>query len=251
MATSLTFLPAMLGFLGPKVLSRRERAALEANGPSASTDVSRFWLRWATFIQARKVFVAVGTLAAVAVIALPVFSLRLGTSDASTEPSTFTTHQAYTALAKGFGPGFSGPLELVGQVPSPADKDAFNRLLTAAAHTTGVATVTPAVTSPNGRVVLATLYPSTSPQAEQTVNLVSTIRQNLVPQAESGNRLVVHVGGVTATNIDFAKVLTSKLPLFIAVVVLLAFLLLIAVFRSLLIPLVASAIAPRAAVRRK
>lgn len=182
-----------------------------------------------------------GALAVVVVIALPVFSLRLGTSDASTAPSTFTTHQAYTALAKGFGPGFNGPLELVGQVSSPADKDAFNRLLTAAAHTPGVAKVTPAVTSPNGRVVLATLYPTTSPQAEQTVNLVSTIRQDLVPQAQSGNQLVVHVGGVTATNIDFSEVLASKLPLFIAVVVFLAFLLLIAVFRSLLIPLVASA----------
>ena len=240
MAASLTFLPAMLGFLGPKVLSRRERAALEANGPSATTDVSRFWLRWATFVQARKAFVAVGALAVVVVIALPVLSLRLGTSDAGTDPSTFTTHQAYTALAKGFGPGFNGPLELVGQVSSPADEDAFNHLLTAAAHTPGVATVTPSVTSPNGRVVLATLYPTTSPQAEQTVNLVSTIRQDLVPQAESGNQLVVHVGGETATNIDFAKGLTSKLPLFIAVVVLLSFLLLITVFRSLLIPLVAS-----------
>jgi len=177
----------------------------------------------------------------VVVIALPVFSLRLGTSDASTAPSTFTTHQAYTALAEGFGPGFNGPLELVGQVSSAAGKDAFNRLLTAAAHTPWVAKVTPAVTSPNGKVVLATLYPTTSPQAEQTVNLVSTIRQDLVPQAQSGNQLVVHVGGVTATNIDFSNVLTSKLPLFIAVVVFLAFLLLIAVFRSLLIPLVASA----------
>ncbi|MGH3246211.1 MAG: MMPL family transporter [Trebonia sp.] len=242
MATSLTFLPAMLGFLGPRVLSRRERAALAANGPSATADVSRFWLRWATFIQARKVFVAVGALAVVVVIALPVLSLRLGTSDDGTAPSSFTTHQAYTALAKGFGPGFNGPLELVGQVSSPADKDAFSRLLAAAVHTPGVAKVTPAVTSPNGKVVLATLYPASAPQAEQTVNLVSTIRQDLVPQAESGNHLAVHVGGVTVTNIDFAKVLTSKLPLFIAVVVLLAFLLLLAVFRSLLIPLVASAV---------
>ncbi len=242
MATSLTFLPAMLGFLGPRVLSRRERAALGVHGPSTTTDVSRFWLRWARFAQARRIFVAVGALAVVVVIALPVLSLRLGTSDASTAPSTATTHQAYTALADGFGPGFNGPLELVGQVSSPADEDAFSRLLTAAAHTPGVATATPAVTSPNGRVVLATLYPTTPPQAEHTVDLVSTIRRDLVPRAQSGNHLVVHVGGVTATNIDFAEVLTSKLPLFIAVVVVLAFLLLIAAFRSLLIPLVASAL---------
>jgi RND superfamily putative drug exporter len=182
----------------------------------------------------------VGALAVVVVIALPVLSLRLGTSDASTAPSAFTTYQAYTALAQGFGPGFNGPLELAGQVSSPADKDAFNRLLAAAAHTPGVATVTPAVTSPNGTVVLATLYPATAPQAEQTVH-------DLVLQAESGNYLVVHVGGVTATNIDFAKVLTAKLPLYIAVVVVLAFVLLLAVFRGLLIPLVASVLNLRAA----
>ena len=109
-----------------------------------------------------------------------------------------------------------------------------------AAHTAGVATVTPPVTSPNGNVVLATLYPTSSPQATQTVALVNTLRHDLIPQAEQGTTLSVHVGGVTATNIDFSHVLTSKLPLFIAMVVILAFLLLIAVFRSLLIPLVAS-----------
>ena len=100
--------------------------------------------------------------------------------------------------------------------------------------------MTPAVTSPNGKVMLATLYPATSPQASQTVNLVDNLRDNLIPRAEHGTSLVVHVGGETATNIDFSHVLTSKLPLFIAVVVLLAFLLLMAVFRSLLIPLMAS-----------
>jgi RND superfamily putative drug exporter len=239
MATSLTFLPAMLGFLGPKVLSRRERAALAANGP-ASTEGGGFWLRWARFVEARKLLVALGAVAAVVAIALPVFGLRLGTSDASTDPPDWTTHQAYAALAQGFGPGFNGPLELVAQAGSSADATAFGHLLTTAAHMPGVASVTPAQTSPNGEVMLATVYPTTSPQASQTVTLVGNLRNSLIPQAAHGTGLVVHVGGVTATNIDFAHVLTSKLPLFIAVVVLLAFLLLMAVFRSLLIPLVAS-----------
>ena len=97
MIASLTFLPAMLGFLGPRVLSRRERAALAADGP-VSTDPAGFWLRWAQVIQARKALVAVSALAAVAVIAPPIFGLRLGTSDASTDPVGSTTHQAYTAL---------------------------------------------------------------------------------------------------------------------------------------------------------
>ena len=239
MATSLTFLPAMLGFLGPKVLSRRERAALAADRP-VSADTSRFWLQWARFIQARPVSTALAALAVVVVIALPVFGLRLGTSDASTDPSGSTTHQAYAALAAGFGPGFSGPLELAGQVSSPAGITTFDHLLAAAARTPGVASVTPAVTSPNGTVVLAILYPATSPQARQTVTLVNDLRDNLIPQTEKDTSLEVHVGGETATQIDFSRVLSGKLPLFIAVVVFLAFLLLAAVFRSLLIPLTAS-----------
>jgi putative drug exporter of the RND superfamily len=239
MTASVTFLPAMLGFLGPWVLSRRERAALAASGP-ASTDVIGFWLRWARAIQARKVLVAVGALAVVVVIALPIFGLRLGTSDASTDPAGSTTHQAYTALAEGFGPGFNGPLELVAQAGSPTGASAFSQLLATAARTPGVASVTPAQTSPNGKVMLATLYPATSPQASQTINLVDNLRDTLIPRAEHGTSLAVHVGGETATNIDFSHVLTSKLPLFIAVVVVLAFLLLMTVFRSLLIPLTAS-----------
>jgi RND superfamily putative drug exporter len=239
MAASLTFLPAMLGFLGPRALSRRERAALAAGGP-ASMDGGRFWLRWAQIIEARNTFVALAALAAVVVIALPIFGLRLGTSDASTDPPDSTTHQAYTALAQGFGPGFNGPLELAAQAGSPTDVSAFGQLLATAARTPGVASVTPAQTSPNGKVMLATLYPTTSPQASQTVSLVDNLRDNLIPHAEQGTSLIVHVGGETATNIDFAHVLTSKLPLFIAVVVLLAFVLLMTVFRSLLIPLTAS-----------
>jgi len=239
MATSLTFLPAMLGFLGPKVLSRRERAALSAHGPSGA-EPTGFWLGWAKFVEARKGLVGVAALGVVVLIAVPITQLRLGSSDASTDPSSYTTHHAYTALAHGFGPGFNGPLQLVGRVSSPADSSRFDHLLQTTAHTPGVASVTPAVTSPDGKVALATLYPSTSPQAKQTVSLVDDLRNNVIPAAEQSSSLAVHVGGETATDIDFSHVLTTKLPLFIAVVVLLAFLLLTAVFRSLLIPLVAS-----------
>jgi RND superfamily putative drug exporter len=239
MVTALTLLPAMLGFLGPRVLSRRERKA-QAAGRHARPAGRGFWLRWARLVEAHKILVALAALAAVVAIALPIFGLRLGTSDASTDPAGWTTHQAYTALADGFGPGFNGPLELAAQAGTHRDVTAFDHLLAVAAHAPGVASVTPAVTSPNGKVLLATLYPTTSPQAQQTVGLVNNLRDHLIPEAASGTSLVVHVGGVTATNIDFAHVLTDKLPIFIAIVVLLAFLLLAAVFRSLLIPLVAS-----------
>jgi RND superfamily putative drug exporter len=239
MATSLTLLPAMLSFLGHRALSRRERRALAERGP-AGAQPAGFWLRWARFVEVRRWMVALGSLAAVVALALPIFGLSPGTSDASTDPAGWTTHQAYTALAQAFGPGFNGPLELAARTGSPADVAAFGRLVTAAAAAPGVASVTPPVTSPNGRVELATIYPATAPQSRQTINLVNHLRNDLVPQAAGGTSLVVHVGGVTAANIDFAHVLTSKLPLFITVVVVLAFLLLLVVFRSLLIPLVAS-----------
>jgi RND superfamily putative drug exporter len=239
MATSLTFLPAMLGFLGPKVLSRRERRALTNHGPAAAT-TNGFWLKWARFVEARRGPVAVAALVIMALIAVPITQLRLGASDASTDPSGSTTHQAYTTLARGFGPGFNGPLQLVGHLSSPTGTARFHHLIDVAAHTKGVASVTPAVISPNGKVALATLYPTTSPESKQTVTLVNDLRRHVIPPIQQGSGLAVHVGGETATNIDFAHVLSTKLPVFIAVVVLLSFLLLTAVFRSLLIPLVAS-----------
>jgi putative drug exporter of the RND superfamily len=240
MVSSLTLLPALLGFLGPRVLSRRERAARAAGDVPDGNGASGLGLRWARLVEARRALVAIGALAVVVVIALPVLGLRLGSSDSGTDPSSWTTHQAYTALAEGFGPGFNGPLQLAGQVSSPADTAAFDHLLAVAAHTPGVASVTKPVIAPHGNAIVATVYPTTSPQATQTVNLVDNLRSQLIPQAERGTGLVVHVGGETATNIDFSHVLGEKLPVFIAVVVILAFLLLAAVFRSLLIPLTAA-----------
>ena len=191
-------------------------------------------------MERHSLLTALASLAAITLIALPVAGLRLGTSDASTDPAGWTTHQSYTALAHGFGPGFNGPLELAGQVSSPGDQAAFSRLLAAAARTPGVASVTPLQVSPDQHAVLATLYPATAPQDQRTITLVGTLRDNLIPRAEHGSGLVAHVGGQTASAIDFAHVLGSKLPLFVAVVVILAFILLAAVFRSLLIPLTAS-----------
>jgi RND superfamily putative drug exporter len=238
-ATALTLLPALLGFLGPRVLSRRERAALAGNGP-VREDPQGIGSRWARLVERHSLLTAAASLAVITLIALPVLGLRLGTSDSSTDPANWTTRQSYAALASGFGPGFNGPLELAGQVRSPGDLAAFDRLLATAAHAPGVARATTAQVSPDHQAVIATLYPATAPQDQRTVTLVSTLRDTLIPQAEYGSGLVVHVGGQTATAIDFAHVLGSKLPLFVAVVVILAFVLLTAVFRSLLIPLVAS-----------
>ena len=268
-ATSLTLLPALLGFLGPKALSRRERAVMAARrahdqapssgpalpGPAPDAGARHLVIptaarsrrsprrtaaRWALFVENHRVVTAAGSLAAVLLIALPISGLRLGSSDASTDPTNWTTRQSYDALAHGFGPGFNGPLQLAARVNGPNDLAAFDRLLATTAHTPGVAAVTPAQTSPDGHAVIATAYPSTSPQDPKTVTLVDTLRGTLIPAAEHGTGLSVHVGGQTAAAIDFSHTLGGKLPLFVAVVVLLAFVLLMAVFRSILIPLIAS-----------
>ena len=239
MLSSLTLLPALLGFFGMKVLSRRQRASLASNGPIAE-EATGFWRRWAEAIRRHPVLPALAALAAVVVIALPVFSLRLGLDDAGSDQSTTTTYQAYNLLAKGFGPGFNGPLELVGTLRSKADLPAFEAVVAKVAREPGVVGATPAVLSPGGTVAVASVYPSTSPEATQTTVLLNKLRGQVIPAAQAGTGVTVLVGGATATQHDFAHVLSSKLPLFIAVVVVLAFLLLMAVFRSLLIPAIAS-----------
>ena len=238
MVASLTLLPAMLGFLGPKVLRRGERTRLARQGRQVE-QAGGFWLRWAEGLGRRPRSSALLALAVIVVLAIPFFSSRTGLLDASTDPSSSTTYQAYQLLAKGFGPGFNGPLEVVGQVNSPADQKRFAAFLTAARSEPGVAGVTPPQLSPNGKAEVADVFPTTGPQDAATTTVLDRLRAG-VPQPEAGSTLAIHIGGTTAANQDYSQVTSSKLPQFVAVVVGLSFLLLAIVFRSLLIPLVAS-----------
>jgi RND superfamily putative drug exporter len=238
MVASLTLLPAMLGFLGPKVLRRAERRMLAERGRQVE-QAGGFWLRWAEGLGRRPQIPALLALAVIVVLAIPFFSSRTGLLDASTDPSSSTTYQAYQLLAKGFGPGFNGPLEVVGQINSPADQTRFAAFLTSARSEPGVAGVTPPQLSPNGKAEVAQVFPTTGPQDAATTTVLDRLRAG-VPQAEAGSTLAIHIGGTTAANQDYSQVTSSKLPQFVAVVVGLSFLLLAVVFRSLLIPLVAS-----------
>jgi RND superfamily putative drug exporter len=238
MVASLTLLPAMLGFLGPKVLRRAERRMLTQQGRQVD-QAGGFWLRWAEGLGRRPLIPALLALAVIVVLAIPFFSSRTGLLDASTDPSSSTTYQAYQLLAKGFGPGFNGPLEVVGQVNGPADQTRFAAFLTSARSEPGVAGVTPPRLSLNGKAEVAEVFPTTGPQDAATTTVLDRLRAG-VPQAEAGSTLAIHIGGTTAANQDYSQVTSSKLPQFVAVVVGLSFLLLAVVFRSLLIPLVAS-----------
>ena len=240
MLASLTLLPAFLGFFGVKVLGRRERRRLAQSGPVTEDVAAGFWFRWSKSIERQPALRALVALAVIAVVAVPVFSLRLGLNDAGSDAPGTTTRLAYDLLAKGFGPGFNGPLQLVTTIRSPAGLAWFEKVVHAASTQQGVVAVTAPRVSPSGKAAVALVYPGIAPQAAQTSALLHTLRDHIIPAAEAGSGLHVLVGGVTAADDDFSAILASKLPLFIAVVVVLAFLLLMAVFRSLLIPAVAS-----------
>jgi putative drug exporter of the RND superfamily len=238
---ALTLLPAMLGFFGPRVLGRKARRALK-NGQLTSNDESPGWGRWARTISARPAVIAIAAAAVLLIIAIPFFSMRLGSSDSGSDPSGSTTRKAYDLLAKGFGPGYNGPLQLVAQVDNTAQEAAFTKVTLAVAKTSGVVRVTtPAILGgQGGKVATADVYPSGSPQDASTTTLLHHLRNDVVP-ASTSSGIHVLIGGQTAIFADFATVLSNKLPLFIGVVVLLSFLLLTAVFRSLLIPTIAAA----------
>jgi RND superfamily putative drug exporter len=238
MVASLTLLPAMLGFLGLKVLRRAERRMLAQDGRQVE-QAGAFWLRWAEGLGRRPLIPGLLALAVIVILAIPVLSMRSGLDDASTDPASATSYQAYQLLAKGFGPGFNGPLVLVGQVSSPADQARFAAFVSSARTEPGVAgTVAPQL-SPDGKAEVAEVFPTTGPQQAATTTLIDRLR-TAAPQAEAGSTLAIHIGGTTAEGQDYSRVLSAKLPQFLAVVVGLSFILLLVVFRSLLIPLTAS-----------
>ena len=238
MVTSLTLLPAMLGFLGSKVLPRAERKRLAQDGRQVE-QTGAFWLRWAEGLGRRPLIPGILALAVIVILAIPVLSFRTGIQDASVDPASSTAYQAYQLLAKGFGPGFNAPLDVVGQVNSPADRAHFAAFVASARSQPGVAGIVSPVLSPNGKAEVAEVFPTAGPQDAPTTITLDRLRAD-VPRAEAGSTLAIHIGGTTAENEDYTQVLSGSLPQFLAVVIGLAFVLLLIVFRSLLIPLVAS-----------
>ena len=233
---AVTLLPALLGVFGMRVLSRRQRRRLAAGAPAPGS--AGLWARWSGTVERRPAVFAVTAAAVMAVLAIPVLSLRLGSSDQGNDPSATTTRHAYDLLAEGFGPGFNGPLLLVAQTHSAADLAALRTLEARLPQVADVTSVTPLAATGGTEVIQVT--PATSPEAKATSDLITTLRTETIPAAESGTTLRVYVGGVTATFADFATVVNAKLPWFILAIIGLSFLLLVVAFRSLLIPATAA-----------
>src|SRR4051794_22547799 len=237
MLSATTLMPALLGIVGMRVLSRRELRQLRDEGPH-DTHAVGFWARWAAFVQRRPVPLAVAATLIMVLLALPFLSLRLGSSDSGNDPKDTTMRKAYDLLAEGFGPGFNGQLQLVAQNP---DKSVMGKLIAATKASPEVVSVSPAIANKDGSVAIVNVTPKHSPQDVQTSDLITHLRDDVVPQATRGSDTKVYVGGLTAIFDDFADVLTAKLPLFIGVIVLLGCLLLMIAFRSIVVPLTAAA----------
>jgi RND superfamily putative drug exporter len=239
-AASVTLLPALLSYIGPRALNRRERRRLAEHGPEPELPTG-LAARWSAFVERHPKLLGVLALVVVTVLALPTLGLRLGTSDQGNDPRGTTTRQAYDLLAEGFGPGVNGPLTLVTKVRGAEDRLALDSLDASLRTAEGISSVTPVTYNSGGDTAYLAVVPESAPQSRTTSELVERLRSEVLPRAETGTALDVHVGGVTAGYDDFAGVIVGKLPLFVGVVVGLGCLLLLLAFRSVGIPVKAAA----------
>jgi putative drug exporter of the RND superfamily len=240
---AVTLLPALLATMGRRVLRRSERAgagplALAGAGPAPDAVPGRpgLWARWARLVERRPVVAGVLAVGVLAGLAAPALAIRLGAADASSAPAGTSARSFYDTMADAFGKGFDAQLLLVAQTPDSQARTAWTTLTRQLPEMKGVASVgTPTAVSGNSLSTIQ-IVPATAAQDQATSDLVRTLRSGIVARAEAGTDLRVYVGGTTATNIDMASALTSKLPLFLAIIAALGFLLLTLAFRSLLVP---------------
>jgi putative drug exporter of the RND superfamily len=252
LVASLTLLPAILSRHGARLVRpprahrrlfvRHREPQPAANGAAAPAARSgrSGWRRWSETVQAHPWPLAIISLAVMIALLAPVIALRLDESDAGNDPASASSRHAFDLLAAGFGQGFSGPLLVVAQLPGRDSTAALPALRAAAGSTPGVAAVTEPQVAPSGAVAVMRVYPASAPQALATTDLVNRLRNEVLPPLERRTGVPVLVGGFTAAAIDFSHVLSRKLPLFLAIVILLSALLLLIVFRSLVIPLQAA-----------
>jgi RND superfamily putative drug exporter len=235
MAAALTLLPAMLGFVGHNI----DKFGLPHRRRAEGATRESFWFRWSHYIQRNPWVPFIGGAAVLIIIAIPVLSLRLGWGDAGNLPEDSTNRQAYDMLVEGFGVGFNGPFLLAAELPNgDADLAVVNNLVTTLrGMTDDVAFVSEPIVNEAGDGAIVQMFPTTSPQDEATDDLVHTLRDDIVPAAVDGTSANIMVGGFNPAGLDFANYMGSRLPLFMGVVLILSFILLMAVFRSILVPL--------------
>ena len=231
MLAAITLLPAMFGFIG-RTIDRWGWARGEGGHERS------IWYRWSQVIQNNPWPPLIIGAAFLLLLTVPLLSMRLGNSDTGTNPKSDTTRKAYDLLAEGFGPGFNGPFLLITKTPGgQSDLATLNELSTELNGTDDVAFASPPRPNDDGTAALMQVVPKSAPQDEDTTNLVHDLRDDVIPGVTGGTDLDVLVGGYTPMIVDFSSYMAERLPWFMGTVLLLSFVLLMMVFRSLLVPL--------------
>ncbi len=238
---SLTLLPALLGIVGPRI-TRKHRNV------EKSEEVGGIWYRFAHAVAHRAVLWTVVSVVVLCVLATPMLDLKLGFPDDGDQPTTLTQRRAYDLVTEGFGTGANAPLLVAMALPKASTDTASTEigqveaLVTAIGKTKGVAGVTPPIPNDQLDAAVVVVTPKHAPNAASTQQLVRNLRSSVIPEATAGTDLAgkVYVGGQTASLIDMTDRISGRLLLCIGAVVLGAFLILMVVFRSLLVPLKAA-----------
>jgi RND superfamily putative drug exporter len=232
MVASLTLLPAMLAVFGRRIERRVRRRVERRGGPEGDR-----WRRWSMAVQRHPWLALVAALAALLALAAPALNLRLGFADAGNDAESKSSRQAFDMITDGFGPGFNGPLLVVAEGGSLT---AAQDVRAALVDTPGVAAASGPIPFADGEGFSVIVFPESAPQDARTNALVSQLRTDVLPPLSRDIGAVLLVGGQTAALEDFAATVQQRLPWFILVVVGLSALLLMAVFRSLLLPIKAA-----------
>jgi putative drug exporter of the RND superfamily len=235
MLAAVTLLPALLSYLGPRVdrlripfLGQTLKAEGDGESPAA---------RWSHFIQRHPWTAAIAATAILLALAAPALGMRLGFPDAGNDPPDTMTRQAYDLNTEGFGPGTNGPLVIAAKLPGPTAKAEIDAFAERLRNEPGVAFVPAPRINAEGNAAIVTVIPKGSPQDEETEDLVNHLRDVVIPEELGGSGISADVGGVTAALEDQSEYITDRMPLFIAGVVGLSFLLLLVAFHSPLISL--------------
>ncbi|MGD9735623.1 MAG: MMPL family transporter [Solirubrobacterales bacterium] len=239
MLASITLLPAILAFLGPRVdklripILGRRLDKVEGDGDSPAA-------RWSHAVQRRPWTAAIVATAILLALAAPALGMRLGFPDAGNDKPGTMTREAYDLISEGFGPGANGPLVIAAQLPDNGGEAAIDTLAKEIRADEGVSLVPPPRFNSGGSAAILTVVPTTSPQDEATTDLVHRLRDEVIPTALAGTGVRAEVGGVNAALEDQSEYITDRIPIFIIGVVGLSFLLLLVAFHSPLISLKAA-----------
>jgi putative drug exporter of the RND superfamily len=231
---SVTLLPAFLGLAGPWI----NRLGIRLNHARDGRTVGSGWQRWGEHVSTNAWPYAIGVTIFLLALTAPVLGLRLGFPDAGTLPDTRTERRAYDMVAEGFGPGINGPLVVAVDISS--DASVVEPLLDAITADEGIAAVSPPDVNAEAGVATLLAFPTTAPQDDATLDTIERLRADVFPRVLHESPARAHVGGSTASFADIGDQVKDRLPLFIAAVILLSFLLLTLVFRSVLVPLKAA-----------